>query len=302
MPFAAGVKFSKDSFSKYFNPGETSVAVDDFVFVKDPDLGVERIGFVSILEGRAKIQMDHLPRLIRPATEQEIEEWYDIKIREKEGLAIVREKAAQYNLPVKISSVTILPDRQQVLVNFTSERRVDFREMVKDLAGHFKSRIEMWQIGARQEAGMQNGYGVCGNPLCCGSWLKDFPSISMRYAKEQDIIQPPSKLSGPCGKLRCCLRYEHETYLELAEGVPVQGCAGCLAGGGCGVVIDRNLLKGTVTVRPENGDIKVVPFSEFTPDPDQKVTSRSRGNQERRGRGRAETYEEADETVSERDE
>jgi cell fate regulator YaaT (PSP1 superfamily) len=107
----------------------------------------------------------------------------------------------------------------------------------------------MWQIGARREAGLKDGYGVCGNPLCCGSWLKDFPSISMRYAKDQDIVQPPSKLTGPCGKLRCCLRYEHETYLELADGVATRGCTGCSSDGKCGVVIDRNLLRGELTIK-----------------------------------------------------
>jgi cell fate regulator YaaT (PSP1 superfamily) len=298
MPFAAGVKFDKDMFTRYYNPNELQVAVDDFCVVKDDDLGIERVGFITILEGRAKVQMGHLPKITRLAAEHEIEEWYDLKIREKEGMYYVRERAEAYGLSIKVSGLTFVSERQQVLIHFTSERRVDFRELVKDLAGHFKSRIEMWQIGARQEAGIQNGYGICGNPLCCGSWLKDFPSISMRYAKDQDIIQPPSKLSGPCGKLRCCLRYEHEMYLQLADGIPTQGCTGCSSSGGCGVVIDRSLLKGTLTIRKEDGEMKTIPYSEFTPDPVQKNQKEkpARGGSRRRP---ASPAEEEDETVRE---
>jgi hypothetical protein len=111
---------------------------------------------------------------------------------------------------------------------------------------------------------MKHGYGICGNPLCCGNWLKEYPSISMRHARDQDIIQPPSKLSGPCNRLRCCLRYEHEMYVELRTGAPATGCQGCSSGGACGVVIDRNLLKQEVTLRSEGGATSVVPFKEFT--------------------------------------
>lgn len=306
MPYAAGIRFTKDQFSRYYNPVGITVAVDDFVVVRDTVLNIDRVGFVSILEGRAPIQMGHLPKIIRVATEVEIEEWYDTQIRQKEGMAAARERAEAHNLPVKISSVTFVKERQQVLIHFTSEKRVDFRELVKDLAGQFKARIEMWQIGARQEAGAQNGYGVCGNPLCCGSWLKDFPSISMRYAREQDIIQPPSKLSGPCGKLRCCLRYEHETYLQLAEGVPTQGCTGCSTSGACGVIVDRNLLKATVTMRNESGEYKTMPATEFKADAGQRIgvargerdRDRDRGRGDRRRRGGAAVVESDDDSDS----
>lgn len=268
MPFAVGVKFKEDEFSKYFNPGDLKFQVEDFCLVKDPEIGIERVGLVSSVEGRAAIQMLHLPKVIRPATDEEVQDWYELKIREKDALDKARESAIAHNLPIKISAVTFLPEKQQVLIYFTSDQRVDFREMVRDLAGQFKSRIEMWQIGARKEAGLMNGMGICGQQLCCSSWLKEFPSISMRHAKEQDIVQPPSKLSGPCGRLRCCLRYEHEQYVALSVGAPALGCAGgcgAKAGekGACGIVIDRSILKQTATVRLEGGDIQVVPFDEF---------------------------------------
>lgn len=266
MPFAAGIRFKKNSISKYYNPASLAVNVDDFVVVKDEAIGFERIGFVSILEGRATIQMGHLAKVIRKATEGEVESWYDRQVDECEMMQIARKSAAEQKLSVKISDLIFNEEKRQVLIQFTSDQRIDFRELVRDLAGKFKARIEMWQIGSRKEAGLKDGYGICGNPLCCGSWLKDFPSISMRYAKDQDIVLPPSKLSGPCGKLRCCLRYEHETYLELADGVPTRGCQGCFDDGKCGVVIDRNLLKGELVVKIQDGPVTRVAVADFEPD------------------------------------
>lgn len=267
MPFAAAVKFKENGASKYFNPGGLDVRADDFVWVKDPGTGgLERIGFVSCMEGRAAIQMGHLPKVLRLAGETEVEQWYELKIEEREMIELARDRAEAHELPIKISDLVFNPDKRQVLIQFTSDHRVDFRELVRDLAGHFKARIEMWQIGARKEAGLKEGYGICGNPLCCGSWLKDFPSITMKYAREQDIVQPPSKLSGPCGKLRCCLRYEHETYLELADGVATRGCTGCSSDGKCGVVVDRNLLKQELTVKTDEGSFVSVPVGEFEED------------------------------------
>lgn len=297
MPFAAGVKFSEEDFPEYFNPGDVKLAAEDFCVAKHPDLGVERIGFVTCLEGRAPIQMGHLPRILRLATEAEIETWYELKIKEKDARLVVMERAAAHDLPIKISGVNFLSEKAQVLVYFTSDRRVDFRELVKDLAGRFKSRIEMWQLRPREEAGRMDGYGICGMRLCCSSWLKDFPTITMRHAKDQDIVQPPSKLSGACGRLRCCLRYEHEQYVAMAVGAPALGCAG-KAGSACGVAVDRSLLKSIVTLQQENGERVSVPFADFVADPDQKDRRKSKGRSDRDRRGggaeddeRAESYE-----------
>lgn len=263
MPFAAGIKFKEDAFSRYFNPDGFDLVVDDFVLVKDRDLEAERVGFVSILEGRAAIQLKHLPRIIRRATDGEVESWYDRKIQEREMTRHIRGKALEFGLPIKISDVNHLEDKRQITIFFTSDSRVDFRALVRDLSGHYKARIEMWQIGVRREAGMKGGMGVCGKELCCSSWLTEFPSISMRHAKDQDIIQPPSKLSGPCGRLRCCLRYEHETYVALQTGAPALGCTGCSALGQMGRVVGRDLLKQQVTLRSEGGSMERVPFAEF---------------------------------------
>lgn len=182
----------------------------------------------------------------------------------------VRGKASDFELPIKISDVNHLEDKRQITIFFTSDSRVDFRALVRDLSGHYKARIEMWQIGVRREAGMRGGMGVCGKELCCSSWLKEFPSISMRHAKDQDIVQPPSKLSGPCGRLRCCLRYEHETYVALQTGAPALGCTGCSALGQMGRVVGRDILKQQVTLRTDTGSMERVPFAEFEPESSQR--------------------------------
>jgi cell fate regulator YaaT (PSP1 superfamily) len=309
MPFAAAIRFKENGTPKYFNPAGLELERDDFVWVKDPASGgIERIGFVSSMEGRAAVQMGHLPRVLRYAAEPEIEAWYELKIQEREMLDVARERAGAHDLPIKVSDLVCTPEKRQVLIIFTSDHRIDFRELVKDLSGHFKARIEMWQIGARKEAGMKDGYGVCGNPLCCGSWLKDFPSITMRYAKEQDIVQPPSKLSGPCGKLRCCLRYEHETYLELADGVATKGCRGCSSGGKCGVVVDRNLLKGELTLKTEEGSyvsVSAAGFVEEGAEPGAERRESRRGGREEPRRwapGEPPSEDEYEEPVIEEDE
>lgn len=295
MPFAAAIKFKQDSFSKYYNPRDLQLAQDDFCVVKDPSLGVERVGFVSCLEGRAAVQMPHLPLILRLATEREIELWYELKIQEKEMLGVARERVAAHNLPIKISDLNFLEDKRQVLLHFTSENRIDFRELVKDLGGRLKARIEMWQIGARKEAGMQDGMGICGQKLCCSCWLKEFPTVSMRHAKDQDIIQPPSKLSGPCGRLRCCLRYEHEAYVQMAAGLPNVGESGCAKkGGGCGVIFERNILARRVTIRREGGALETIEADEFVPDPNAPPP-------QRRGSGRSRRRDDDDRDAPVRD-
>lgn len=266
MPFAVAIKFRLDSFSKLYDPQDQDASVDDFFVVRNVELGVDRVGFVSSLEGRATVQMRHLPKIIRRASDEEIERWYETNRRDREMIETVRQRALAHGLSIKVSDVNTIEEKRQVLVHFTADGRIDFRELVKDLAARFRARIEMWQIGVRMESASKDGIGICGNKFCCSCWMKDFPSISLRHAKDQDIIQPPSKLSGPCGRLRCCLRYEHETYVGLAMGAPELGCSGCGSSGECGVVQDRNLLKQEATLRAHGGATSVVAFEDFRPD------------------------------------
>lgn len=263
MPFAAAVVFAEGAFPKYYDPGDSGVRADDFCLAHDAEFGIDRVGFVSSLEGRAPIQMLHLPKVRRRAEPSEIEAWRANREREAEAIEVARERAAAHGLTMKIGRVVVAPESNRVFVHYTSDHRIDFRELVRDLASRLKARIEMWQVNPRKEAGAMDGYGICGNRLCCSNWLKDFPSVAMRHAKEQDIVQPPSKLSGPCGRLRCCLRYEHEQYVAMAVGAPALGCSGCSSGGACGVVVERNLLKGEAVLRTEGGTLERVPFDRF---------------------------------------
>jgi cell fate regulator YaaT (PSP1 superfamily) len=153
---------------------------------------------------------------------------------------------------MKITNVRFDEKKNKVIFNFTADKRVDFRELVRDLASALKSRIELWQIGVRDEAKMIDGLGVCGRRLCCANFIKNFVPITIRMAKDQDIILSPSKLSGVCGRLMCCLAYEEEHYQELSEGAPPIG-ATIKTKDTEGLVIDRNLLSQTYTIKDSDG-------------------------------------------------
>jgi cell fate regulator YaaT (PSP1 superfamily) len=157
-----------------------------------------------------------MKRVRRRATPQDAELFQKNEIREREALAHCRERVAERNLPMRLVAADQSLDGRKVTFYFTSEGRVDFRELVKDLAQRFHTRIEMRQIGVRDEAGVKGGYGPCGRNLCCSTFLKEFAPVSIRMAKDQNLSLNPSKISGMCGRLMCCLRYEHTSR----EGAP----------------------------------------------------------------------------------
>jgi len=150
-----------------------------------------------------------MKRVRRRATVQDAELFHKNELREKEALIYCRERVVERALPMRLVAADQSLDGRKVTFHFTSEGRVDFRELVKDLAQRFHTRIEMRQIGVRDEAGVKGGYGPCGRNLCCSSFLKEFAPVSIRMAKEQNLSLNPSKISGMCGRLMCCLRYEH---------------------------------------------------------------------------------------------
>jgi cell fate regulator YaaT (PSP1 superfamily) len=178
-------------------------------------------------------------RVVRRATHDDIVTRFKQRQREQEAQRICLMKIRERGLAMKLARVEQLFDGSRLIFYYTAEARVDFRELVRDLAAHFRMRIEMRQIGVRDEARMLGGYGSCGRPLCCTTWLQTFEPISIKMAKQQDLSLNPSKLSGLCGRLKCCLRYE----LPNAKGVVHGGCgseggcdnpSGCGSGGGCG--------------------------------------------------------------------
>jgi cell fate regulator YaaT (PSP1 superfamily) len=182
--------------------------------------------------------------VIRRATKDDVVARLQHEHREKEAQRICLLKIRDRNLPMKLARVEQLFDGSRLIFYYTAEGRVDFRELVRDLAGHFRVRIEMRQIGVRDEARILGGYGTCGRPLCCTTWLTTFEPVSIKMAKQQNLSLNPSRLSGMCGRLKCCLRYE----LPNGKGVKHGGCAdeggcgnptgpgcgSCGSGGGCG--------------------------------------------------------------------
>jgi cell fate regulator YaaT (PSP1 superfamily) len=207
-------------------------------------------------------------RVIRRATEPEVAEWRDRWRREQEGVLTCQRMARAKGLAIKVVDVEIESARRRVTVLFNSEERVDFRELVRDLAHEFHARIEMRQIGARDTTKLMDGIGPCGRQLCCSSHLKRFDPISVKMAKAQDTPLTDSRLLGNCGRLKCCLLYEFSTYEELRSRLPKVGsaCSQSCGGGGCmtGKVRALRVLKQSVVVRFQDGTEAEVPLDQLT--------------------------------------
>ena len=193
----------------------------------------------SSLAERREPAADSPQVVVRRASHDDIVQRLKHQQREQEAHRVAQLKIRERGLPMKLTKVEYLFDGSRLIFYYTSDSRVDFRELVRDLAAHFRMRIEMRQIGVRDEAKMLGGYGSCGRPLCCATWLKSFEPISIKMAKQQHLSLNPSKLSGQCGRLKCCLRYE----LPNGEGVTHAGCSdhgGCSNPTGCGNCSSRN--------------------------------------------------------------
>ncbi|MFQ5521706.1 MAG: stage 0 sporulation family protein [Candidatus Methylomirabilia bacterium] len=208
------------------------------------------------------------PRVLRLATPLEGQQWRERRGREKKAIETIQGKARQRGLQMKVVDVDMQPDGRKVTVLFVAEQRVDFREMVRDLARQFRARIEMRQIGARDVTKVMDGIGPCGRQLCCSSWLRKFESISVKMAKAQDMPLTDSRLLGNCGRLKCCLLYEFSTYEELRSYLPRVGsaCQAECGGGGCmeGAVEAVRVLKQTVLVTFRDGTQAELPLDQLT--------------------------------------
>jgi len=207
-------------------------------------------------------------RVLRRASGAELAEWRERRAREVQGVATCQRLARARGLSMKIVDVEMEPSRRRVAVFFNSEERVDFRELVRDLAHEFHARIEMRQIGARDTTKLMDGIGPCGRQLCCSSHLRAFEPISVKMAKTQDMPLTDSRLLGNCGRLKCCLLYEFSTYEELRSRLPKVGaaCSQSCGGGGCmtGKVRALRVLKQSVVVRFQDGTEAEVPLDQLT--------------------------------------
>ncbi len=196
------------------------------------------------------------PKILRRADARDLARDEHNRTREREAHRLCLQRIKARNMSMKLVGVEVLFDGSKAIFYFCAEGRVDFRELVRDLAQGLHTRIEMKQIGARDETKMLGGVGPCGRELCCSTWLREFQAVSVRMAKEQGLSLNPSKLSGMCGRLKCCLRYEYDTYLELRRALPKVG-AHVTSLKGDGVVVRHNVLKQTAILRRHDDGVEV---------------------------------------------
>lgn len=246
-----GVQFRTSGKSYYFDPKGKNVHVGDPVVV-ETSRGLE-FGEVTARNHavRKSIITTPLRPLIRIATEADVAQNAENRRKEQEAFAICKDKIAEHKLPMKLIDVQYAFDRSRILFYFSAESRVDFRELVKDLAGVFHTRIELRQIGIRDEAKLLGGLGACGRPLCCSAFLPDFAQVTIKMAKEQGLSLNSNKISGTCGRLMCCLRYESETYAEEIRRMPAMDSA-VKTPDGIGTVVGISPIAGTVRVLLES--------------------------------------------------
>ena len=247
-----GIKFKHANKTYYFSPNGHVVKRGDMVVVETAR-GIE-MGKV-VFEERVlneKVQWEIKP-IIRKANYEDMKKMKDMECDKGKAIRLCQEKIAENNLDMKLIDVEYTLDNSKVIFYFTADGRVDFRELVKSLAAVFKMRIELRQIGVRDEAKMIGGIGSCGRSLCCSSWLNDFQPVSIKMAKTQSLSLNPAKISGICGRLMCCLNYENENYLEATKNMPNPG-EEVITPDGKGIVTEVKVLENVVKVKIENAE------------------------------------------------
>jgi len=248
MATVIGVRFKKAGKVYYFDPNDFWPKPGDSVVVETAR-GLEFGEVVTSARSVADAQIvAPLKKVVRLATEEDIQRAESNAKREEEAFRICQEKVAKHKLEMKLVSVEYTFDNSKIIFYFTANGRVDFRDLVKDLASVFKMRIELRQIGVRDEAKMLGGLGSCGRPICCGAFLGDFQPVSIKMAKEQNLSLNPTKISGLCGRLMCCLKYEQDNYEAVLKRVPRVG-KDIVTPDGVGVITEINAIKETVRVR-----------------------------------------------------
>lgn len=243
-----GVRFKEVGKVYYFSPGGKKLNAGDKVIVETAR-GIE-CGEVVIPNRKINDEnvVQPLKSIIRPASKDDLQAIKSNAEKETEIMRTFIKKIEEHKLDMKAIDVDYTFDGSKILFYFTAENRVDFRELVKDLAGIYRTRIELRQIGVRDEAKMLGGLGICGRPFCCSSFLGEFQPVSIKMAKEQSLSLNPSKISGTCGRLMCCLKYEQDCYEELLKITPKAGALVETAEGR-GVVEDANILTGMLKVK-----------------------------------------------------
>lgn len=252
-----GVRFKKAGKIYYFDPVDMDIQKDSYVVVETArgiEFGECVIGIKEINESEI---VAPLKSVLRIATVDDIDKHFKNKEKEKDAFDICLKKIQEHKLNMKLIDVEYTFDNNKVIFYFTADGRVDFRELVKDLATIFKTRIELRQIGVRDEAKMLGGLGPCGRTMCCSSFLGDFASVSIKMAKEQNLSLNPTKISGICGRLMCCLNYEQSTYEDIRKRMPKVGSI-VKTEEGTGEVFSNNIVKESVKVKLKKGEEEVL--------------------------------------------
>lgn len=253
MVKVVGVRFKKAGKVYYFDPDQFNIEAGSNVIVETAR-GIEFGEVVIPVREVADSEIvAPLKKVMRMAAEEDAKHAAENSAKEKEAFEICLQKIANHNLDMKLIDVEYTFDNNKILFYFTADGRVDFRELVKDLASVFKTRIELRQIGVRDESKMMGGIGVCGRVLCCSSYLGEFQPVSIKMAKEQGLSLNPTKISGTCGRLMCCLKYEQDAYEQIIKGAPKIGAI-VETPEGQGIVVETYLIREIAKVKLDKGN------------------------------------------------
>lgn len=248
MTKVIGVRFKANGKSYYFSPGELELQQGDHVIVetaRGTECGEVAKGPHDVPDSSI---VKPLKTVTRMADAVDVRRMQQNRADEKRAFSVCEERIAKHKLDMKLVDVEYTLDRNKILFYFTADGRIDFRDLVKDLAGVFRTRIELRQIGVRDESKMLGGLGICGQPFCCSRFLRDFQPVSIKMAKEQVLSLNPAKISGSCGRLMCCLAYEQPAYEYLNRITPGVGSI-VKTPEGVGAVVETNVISGTLRVR-----------------------------------------------------
>ena len=248
MTKVIGVRFKANGKSYYFSPGDLELQQGDYVIVetaRGTECGEVAKGPHDVPDSSI---VKPLKTVTRMADAVDVRRMQQNRADEKRAFSVCEERIAKHKLDMKLVDVEYTLDRNKILFYFTADGRIDFRDLVKDLAGVFRTRIELRQIGVRDESKMLGGLGICGQPFCCSRFLRDFQPVSIKMAKEQGLSLNPAKISGSCGRLMCCLAYEQPAYEYLNRLTPGVGSS-VKTPEGVGAVVETNVISGTLRVR-----------------------------------------------------
>jgi len=261
--FLIGVRTEGSFKSTLHDPGKQNFRVGTQVIVESANGARTGIIASNKIPNIRKVE-DKIPRILRTFNQNDLQAQTRKKQTEQRAKELCQQIINKLKMKMNLSRVNHISQEKKIVFFFTAEGRVDFRQLIKELVSNLKQRIEMKQVGIRDEARSIKGYGVCGETLCCSTFLEEFTPVTIRMAKDQGLALNPSKISGACGRLMCCLQYEHQTYKELSQSMPKLG-RNIQTPRGLGKVIQSNILKQTVLVRLEDESILTYSIEELSP-------------------------------------